>query len=403
MGRYGRTKASQLATQAQPGVTSAGQETIKMPTRTMDMIDLQDGLFSKSVVVRSRQESVAKGLVGLEELLQSHPDPELEALKVIEKSLQEIQDEIRAVESLESDCWGIVAKVQGDESRISRSRPWQSWLGQVNSKTSDIKKACLKIHLEKPRTIPALTPAATVGCGTRAQGHLERVKLPFFTGKIEEYAEFKLQFKELCGGERYPGIIELTQLRQKLPKEAVAALAGLTNPADAWERLDELYGNREAGILSAVRQLRALKSGKAAPCDQIIDLARAVQRCRTLLHSMDATQEFQNDRETTASIVDKLPAAAQERWFQRRPSPDETQVQRSIFLAGWIEDERKAAVAVHLNNLAKQHSAPSGGAPKTIAKSEGNSSRWRVHRPGTSDRDLRNSAGEAYRADRQPE
>ena len=127
--------------------------------------------------------------------------------------------------------------------------------------------------------------------------------------------------------------------------------------------------------MSAVRQLRSFKSGKSAPCDQIVDLPQAVQRCRTLLSSMDATGEFHNDRETPASIVDKLPAAAQERWFQRRPPSDESQVQKSIFLVGWLEEERKAAVAVHLNNLARQHTLPSGGMPKASDKTSASSNK----------------------------
>ena len=336
--------------------------------KNIELTNMQDDLFTKSVLVRSRQEAIARALVVMEELILSHPDPELDALRVLEQDLLDTCDDIKSVETLEDECWALVAKVQGNAARLARSQKWQTWLEQVNVKAGQLKKACLKIRLSKPNAVPVLTPATSVVCGTRAVGHLERVKLPFFSGRIEEYADFKLQFQELCGGERYPGIIELTQLRQKIPKEAVAALAGLTSPSIAWERLDELYGNREAGILSAVRQLRSFKSVKSAPCDQIIDLVRAVQRCRTLLSSMDATEEYHNDRETTASIVDKLPVAAQERWFQRRPPPDESQVQRSIFLVGWLEEERKAAVAVHLNNLARQHTLPSGGAAKVSDK-----------------------------------
>ena len=91
-----------------------------------------------------------------------------------------------------------------------------------------------------------------------------------------------------------------------------------------------------------------------------MDIARAFQRCRTVLESLDALHELHADRETTAAVVDGLPAAAQERWFQRRPCPDETQFQRSVFLVDWLEQERKAAVAVHLNNLAKTSKVATG-------------------------------------------
>ena len=74
------------------------------------------------------------------------------------------------------------------------------------------------------------TPAVPAAPYTHGSGHLERVKLPHYSGKTEEYAEFKMQFRELCGGEKYPAIIELTELRQKVPKEAVGAIAGMTEP-----------------------------------------------------------------------------------------------------------------------------------------------------------------------------
>ena len=224
-------------------------------------------------------------------------------------------------------------------------------------------KDCFLRRVRPIPSPPTITPAVHGGCLSHGSGHLERVKLPHFSGKVEEYMDFKMQFKELCGGKRYPAVIELTQLQQKLPKEAVVSLVGLTRPDEAWIRLDEIYENREQAILSAIRHLRGFKSGKSQPCDQIIDIARAFQKCRTVLEGLDAFHELYADRETTAAIVDGLPAAAQERWFQRRPRSEETQVERSICLVGWLEQERQAAVTVHLNNLAKTSKIASGQAP----------------------------------------
>ena len=78
---------------------------------------------------------------------------------------------------------------------------------------------------------------------THRGGHVEKVKLPEFHGNIEDYPEFKSQFQQLCQGEGYSPVIELAQLRSKLPKDAITAIIGQTVPEKAWERLDELYGN----------------------------------------------------------------------------------------------------------------------------------------------------------------
>ena len=106
---------------------------------------------------------------------------------------------------------------------------------QVLAKVGEIQKECLIRKLKSSRSVPTLTPAIVQAPQDRGTGHLERVKLLRFSGSPEDYAEFKYQFKELCGGERYPAIIELTQLRQKVLKEAAEALVGLTRPDQAWE------------------------------------------------------------------------------------------------------------------------------------------------------------------------
>ena len=148
------------------------------------------------------------------------------------------------------------------------------------------------------------------------------------------------------------------------------SITGITSPGEAWRRLDEVYGNRESAILSAVRCLRAFKPTKTTDCDQVIEVARAVQKCKTILESVDAMHEFHGDRETVACVIDTLPRLAQERWFHRSGSLEEGHVARSEALLVWLEEERRAAVSVHLHNVAKLHSMPSGPAAKPVTWTE---------------------------------
>ena len=84
------------------------------------------------------------------------------------------------------------------------------------------------------------------------------MKLPQFSGSVEDYGEFKCQFRELCSGENYTGVIELAQLRTKLPRDAVALLVGLVSPEAAWARLDETYGNEDLQVFAALKRLRGV-------------------------------------------------------------------------------------------------------------------------------------------------
>ena len=127
-------------------------------------------------------------------------------------------------------------------------------------------------------------------------GHVEKVRLPTFSGRQTDFSEFRSQFRELCQGERYTPVLEMAQLRLKLPKDALAAIIGLQCPEEAWKRLEELYGNRELSILSALKRIREFKTAKQAPHEQVIELAGAVQRCQTELKNVKALDELLNDR-----------------------------------------------------------------------------------------------------------
>ena len=241
-------------------------------------------LFNLSSAVQGRKLKIAVILGGIEEVMEAHSETSAEALKSIEEVVLDV-GKLSELEQMEQEVWNLLVQQHGQPTRQKRASDWAYWVRQVLSKVGSIRKECLVRKLRVPVLVPVLTPAAVDPALPRGTGHLERVKLPQFSGRPEEYAEFKSQFKQLCGGERYPAIIELTQLRQKIPKEAAAALTGLTRPDQAWECLDELYGNREAAILTAVQRLRGFRSTKSQPCNQIVEVVRAVQRCKTILES----------------------------------------------------------------------------------------------------------------------
>ena len=50
-------------------------------------------------------------------------------------------------------------------------------------------------------------------------------------------------------------VLELAQLKSKLPTIAVKLTAGVTTPKEARRILEELYGGREVAIISAMHKL----------------------------------------------------------------------------------------------------------------------------------------------------
>ena len=193
----------------------------------------------------------------------------------------------------------------------------------------------------------------------RSSGHVEKVKLPAFNGRQEDFSEFRNQFRELCRGERYTPVLELAQLKLKLPREAMAAIAGLQCPEEAWKRLEELYGNRELSILSALKNLRDFKPAKTAAHEQVIELAMATQKCLTVLKNIGATEEFLGDRESLACVVQALPPTVRDKWYDL-DVPEETSA-KGKFLITWLERQRQNAIRVRLDTMAsklRENAAP---------------------------------------------
>ena len=129
---------------------------------------------------------------------------------------------------------------------------------------------------------------------------------------------------------------------------------GLESPEVVSKRLDEIFGNRQMSILTAIRRLRNFKASKSSPAEQLIDLVTAVQRCRTVLEGIDALEVALGDMETVASIVYNLPIHARERWYQQRGPANEAPVQKGRRLLEWLEYERESAVNVHIDEMARR-------------------------------------------------
>ena len=138
---------------------------------------------------------------------------------------------LEGLEELEAQVWELSAVVDGPSARRSRMECWQEWQSRQMVRVRRIKETSWS--LQQARSIPA---GRTEGGCNRSSGHVEKVGLPLFSGRHEEFAEFRRQFQELCRGEHYTPVLEMAQLRLKLPKEAVHAIGGLLQPEDAWRK-----------------------------------------------------------------------------------------------------------------------------------------------------------------------
>ena len=315
-------------------------------------------------LVAVRSQSLAQDV---SELLSRASTANGASVRWLEQEVKEVKDRIESLEELESTAWSKVGRTEGSTARTLRMTRWKNWKARQADKVRRAKSLSWEICQREVREDRA---GSSTSCN-RSAGHVEKVKLPTFTGKQEDFAEFKSQFRELCRGERYTPILEMAQLRQKLPKEALAAISGLQCPELAWVRMEEVYGNREMSILSALKTLRDFRATKSAAHEQVIELAMAVQKCVTELSNVDAVVELVSDRESIACLLLALPPTFRDKWYDQKV-PEEAR-KRGEYLLKWLEEQRQNAIRIRLDTMAARLRTPAPAAPAKPHQSAGES------------------------------
>ena len=197
----------------------------------------------------------------------------------------------------------------------------------------------------------------------RGISRLERISLPRFSGRLEEYADFKRVFQELTQSEAYPDCFMLTQMRERLPKEAVALLAGVTCVATAWKQLDRRFGNREQAIMQAKHRLWCVKVGNGAAFEQLENLRIAVQIATAHLEAVGGGAELFADSSIFGVLLGKIPFAYQERWHLLSTNPRDVVVGETTGMRfrRWLEREGEAANAARLQQMGNALIREEGG------------------------------------------
>lgn len=191
--------------------------------------------------------------------------------------------------------------------------------------------------------------------GHLARSHVEKVAIPQFSGRRNEYFEFKRVFRELTAGEGYRPAVLMAQLRGHIPKEACRLIEGHTEADLAWAELDAEYGNRELAILTAVHQLVEIQL-TGEDHERVRAMQAAVRTCRTNLRSVDAEQFMFSDPTTVGTLVGKLPKVAQARWDEVAPAPFE-EVDSSVTgkkFSSWLDEEGRRAMSAKNRQAASE-------------------------------------------------
>ena len=104
-------------------------------------------------------------------------------------------------------------------------------------------------------------------CGNQA-AMLERTAFLNFDGKQEKWSEFTRTFKESIKESGQGPVMEMAMLSAMIPEEARRLITGITNLAEACERLNELYRDKKLAFIAAIKDLMQLKMPPGLPFEK---------------------------------------------------------------------------------------------------------------------------------------
>ena len=178
--------------------------------------DAKDKLFRVKQLVATRSQILSQDL---DLIVARLPDTEDGPVDWTQEEMKSCQQRLTELEELESTAWAAIERYEGKSSQRARIEKWRDWLARQTDKIQKDQVMDLEETLQRPvRSRVSLDETIADG----HVGHVEKVKLPTFSGRQADFTEFRSQFRELCRGERYTPVLEMAQLRTKLPKEALA-------------------------------------------------------------------------------------------------------------------------------------------------------------------------------------
>ena len=144
--------------------------------------------------------------------------------------------------------------------------------------------------------------------------YIERLKPPKFSGKIEDWPDFRSVWNDLIAD--YPESVQVQHLKENLPEVDAKRIAGVKSMAEIWRRLEKVYGDKELNIITVKTNLENFIPKATQDHKRILEVFETIETAVTQLGNLGALQYLKDDFGLMSKLVMKLPSADQRQYTQ---------------------------------------------------------------------------------------
>ena len=139
------------------------------------------------------------------------------------------------------------------------------------------------------------------------------IRLPAFSGKVEDFPDFRFQFQDLRENFDCPPFHLLALLRERIPHNMKSELQGIRSVDEAWALMEERFGDMDLLVKVVRDNLYQLKL-TGDDNDQILSLCSKVKSAELLISPSSLSAELGWDTSMIPTLVMGLPDYMQYDW-----------------------------------------------------------------------------------------
>ena len=211
----------------------------------------------------------------------------------------------------ESDESNVTNALQGNSKNfLDRIRALQGDIRRARSSTPSSLSSGSTPPLARDSPQPSFTPSAD----RTYRPFMKKLEPPVFSGKIEDWPEFRAVWQELLVD--HPESVQIQHFRANIPATDAKRVTGVKSMAEMWRRMEKIYGDTDLNIITVKTNLENFTPKANQDYKRIMEVYEAVETAVTQLTNLNAVQYLKDDFGLMSKLVLKLPTADQRQYTQ---------------------------------------------------------------------------------------